>query len=66
MIKSFKRTLRIPWNIGIYFIPCIDIVFNYDVATRVFKSFSPIILGIMVIIPGFYLALMSLVSRSQD
>jgi hypothetical protein len=66
MIEAFKRNPLTPWYIGVVFLLIIDAVFLYYVMSRSCEIPSPIVFGIMVIIPGLYLALMYLAFRSQD
>ncbi len=66
MAEARRRNPLTPWYIGVVFLLIMDAVFFYFVRTQNCEFPNPIFLGIMVVIPGVYLALMYLVFRSQD
>ena len=66
MAEARRRNPLTPWYIGVVFLLIMDAVFFYFVRTQNCEIPNPIVFGIMVIIPGIYLALMYLTLRSQD
>jgi hypothetical protein len=65
MAEAHRRDPLTPWYIGIGFLLVMDAVFFYFIATRNCEVPSPIVFGIMVILPAVYLAVMYLAFRSQ-